>query len=353
MPIPQQVLGKLRTQLAEMRRAPIWKQIVEPRDDVLSRFQPLFSASHLPELTEDEFKPFLYKENNHHWTGLFRSGPRLCEDMPRLRRVLATLLDESHPIQSRLDEVTGLIKGFGKATITAILHVAKPDAYGVWNNTSAGALVALRLFPEFNRGEKFGSSYAKFNTVLVELAKSLDIDLWTLDGLWWFLQEGDTAPLPLPPITGVAIAGREAPSHVFGLERHLQDFLFENWNKLEIGGEWMIYGTPADEDAGYEYACPVGRIDLLAKHRTHKKWLVVELKRNDTSDSVVGQVLRYMGWIKQHLAEPGDEVHGLVIAREGDDALHYAVSTVPNLTFQVYEVEFRLRAPPSLMDKPR
>jgi len=55
-----------------------------------------------------------------------------------------------------------------------------------------------------------------------------------------------------------------------------------------------------------------------------EKWLVVELKRNDTSDSVVGQVLRYMGWIRQHLADPGDEVHGLIIAREGDEALHYA-----------------------------
>jgi RecB family endonuclease NucS len=133
----------------------------------------------------------------------------------------------------------------------------------------------------------------------------------------------------------------------FGLERHLHDFLFDNWDSLELGRDWEIYGIPGDEEAGYEFPCPpVGRIDILAKHRTKKKWLIVELKRNDTSDAVVGQALRYMGWVRQHLAEAGDEIHGLIIAREGDDALRYAVSGVPNLTFQVYEVEFRLMPPP-------
>jgi hypothetical protein len=52
-----------------------------------------------------------------------------------------------------------------------------------------------------------------------------------------------------------------------------------------------------------------------------------------------------MGWVKQHLAEAGDEVRGLIIAYQGDDALQYAVSSVPNLSFQVYEVEFRLKTP--------
>ncbi|MDB5320105.1 MAG: hypothetical protein JWN40_1736 [Phycisphaerales bacterium] len=46
-----------------------------------------------------------------------------------------------------------------------------------------------------------------------------------------------------------------------------------------------------------------------------------------------------MGW-EQRLAEPADEVHGLIIAYQGDAALHYAVSGVPNLSFQIYEVEF-------------
>ena len=351
--LPVSVIATLQQTLEEMRWSSMWKQFVDPREQVFERFQPLFAPGHIPKLTEEEFKPFLYAEHNHHWSSLHRQGSRLCADMPKLRKALSTLLDESRPIQARLDEVAGAIKGFGKATITAILHVAHPEKYGVWNSTSEGALVALKLYPEFHRGETFGSCYAKINATLVQLSAVLEIDLWTLDGLWWKVQAGgDTAPIPMPPIDEYSGLGQQigplARPQIFGLERHLQDFLFDNWDNLEIGRDWAIYTLPEDDEAGYEFATSVGRIDILAKHRAHKKWLVVELKRNETSDSVVGQVLRYMGWIKQHLAEPGDDVHGLIVGHEGDDGLRYAVLTVPNLTFQVYEVEFRLKALPPI-----
>jgi hypothetical protein len=38
-------------------------------------------------------------------------------------------------------------------------------------------------------------------------------------------------------------------------------------------------------------------------------------------------------------------VHRLIMAYQGDAALHYAVSGVPNLSFQIYKVEFRLKTP--------
>jgi len=94
----------------------------------------------------------------------------------------------------------GSIKGFGPATITAILHVAHPDKiWCVWNSTSEAALVELGLYPEFARGERFGSCYVKFNSVLVDVAKSLDIDLWTLDGLWWIAATRRQAHRCRPP----------------------------------------------------------------------------------------------------------------------------------------------------------
>lgn len=131
----------------------------------------------------------------------------------------------------------------------------------------------------------------------------------------------------------------------FGLERHLHEFLRDNWNKIELSREWALYKEPGDDEAGYEYPCDVGRIDLLAKHRKKPRWLVVELKRNQTSDQTVGQLLRYIGWVKQHLAEDGDEVHGLIICREADNALHYALTTVQNVELRLYEVEFHLKRP--------
>lgn len=335
-------IGQLREALVKMKDSPTWRDIVAPRDAVLARFQPIFKLDHLPKLTEEELRPFFYFKNNHHWTSLYRQVNRICADMNATRQALQTLLDESRPIAERLNEVQGAVTGMGKAIMTGILIVAHPDKYGVWNNISEDGLIALDIFPEFERGESFGDRYVRINEVLNQLARELEIDLWTLDALWWQLGLREEAIPQLAP----AEVEKPVPSSDirFGMERHLHDFLFDNWDRLDIGREWAIYSEPHNRDAGYEFACSVGRIDILAKHRTMPRWLVIELKRSDTSDSVVGQSLRYIGWVKHHLAAPGEEVHGLIIAREGDESLQYAVSAVPNLAFMTYEVEFRLHA---------
>ena len=338
-----QAAGQLRQALVEMKKSETWKQIVEPRDAVFARFQPIFRPAYIPNLTEDELRPFFYFENNHHWTSLYRQVNRVCADMPRLRGVLATLADETRPIQDRLDEVGGSIKGLGKAIITGILTVAFPDKYGVWNNVSEAGLVDLGIWPEFERGASFGSRYTRVNEILRALATSLEIDLWTLDALWWQCSRGDNPPGARATDADDGVISPLTSGQHFGLERHLHDFLFDNWDHTPLGRDWKIFETPGDPEAGYEFACAVGRIDILARHRTEKKWLVVELKRDDTSDATVGQALRYMGWITKHLAEAGDEVHGLIIARSGDDAIRYAICAVPRLEFMTYEVEFRLK----------
>src|SRR4051812_12043134 len=97
-------IAKLRDLLTAMKQSPIWSQIVQPRDQVFARFQPIFSAAHIPTLTADEFKPILYFDSNHHWTGLHRQGTRLCEDMAKLRKALTILIDETQPLQTRLDQ---------------------------------------------------------------------------------------------------------------------------------------------------------------------------------------------------------------------------------------------------------
>jgi hypothetical protein len=107
---------------------------------VIARFGPLFERSHIPELTAAEFRPFLYFDSNHHWTGLHRQVNRITADMAALRAVLLVLTDEQKPISDRLDEMGDAIVGMGKAIITAVLTVAFPDKYGVWNGTSEEAL---------------------------------------------------------------------------------------------------------------------------------------------------------------------------------------------------------------------
>lgn len=50
------------------------RNIIENRDVVLARYQPAFKLENIPGLTENEFRSFLYFENNRHWSGLYRKG---------------------------------------------------------------------------------------------------------------------------------------------------------------------------------------------------------------------------------------------------------------------------------------
>lgn len=123
------------------------QSIIDARDEVLARYQPVFSREHIPNLTQEEFSSFLYFDNNKHWTGLYRHVGKLTAAMKALRHALKILLEESRPIDQRFSELVGssIVKGLGKALATAILLVAYPDRYGVWNNASEAALKQLGI----------------------------------------------------------------------------------------------------------------------------------------------------------------------------------------------------------------
>jgi len=346
--ISPEVIGKFREGLVGMLKSPIQKSIVEPKDQVLARFQPIFSPDHIPSITDDEFKSFLILENNRHWTGLHRQGPRMCASMKKLRQSLSLLVDDNRHIAQRLDEAVELVDGMGKNVATGILIVMFPEKYGVWNSRSEGGLKKHGIWPSFERGESFGKRYVKVNEVLLRLCEELGTDLWTLDSLWYFLDLQEEGNVP------EAAAGEELVDmeQSFGLERHLHEFMRDNWSRLELGKHWELYREPGDDEAGYEYPCDIGRIDLLAKHKTEPRWLVVELKRSQSSDQTVGQLLRYIGWVKQHKASKKDQVHGMIVCREPEKTLYYALSSVPNVEVRVYKVDFHLEKPsnPTLND---
>lgn len=335
-------VGLLREAKAGIIKTSTCKEVVEPRDEVFARYQPIFHPDHIPNLTAEEFKSFLLFENNRHWTGLHRQSAKICADMQNLRKALSILLDESVPIDTRLDSAVQMVSGMGKNIATGILQVFHPNQYGVWNNRSEGRMKKMGIFPTFDRGESFGARYTKVNQVLLHLRDEIDTDLWTLDALWWYLDEQeegifeDTNSLETADLL-------PSNTHHFGLERHLQEFMRDNWDSLELSKEWELYKEAGDDEAGFEYPCAVGRIDLLARHRNGKAWLVIELKRNQTSDQTVGQLLRYVGWVKRHLAEAGEDVRGMIICGESDDSLIYAMSMVQGGSLMVYEVEFHLR----------
>jgi restriction system protein len=69
---------------------------------------------------------------------------------------------------------------------------------------------------------------------------------------------------------------------------------------------------------------------------------VVELKKGRASDSVVGQIQRYMGFVMDELAEDDQEVRGIIIALEDDLRIRRALKVTRGIEFYRYEVSFKL-----------
>lgn len=132
----------------------------------------------------------------------------------------------------------------------------------------------------------------------------------------------------------------EDPSS-FAMEKHLEDFLVQNWSQTELGKLYDIYKIEG-ENVGQQYPTDTGPIDILAMSKDKKKLLVVELKKGRASDNVVGQILRYMGFVQDELAEDNQQVHGVIIALEDDQRIRRALKMAPNIDFYRYQVSFKL-----------
>jgi hypothetical protein len=274
----------------------------------------------------------------------------MTADMEKLRNALAYLLDESKSIKERLDHLLpnsgALIPRMGGATLTPILHIAHPEKYGIFNSATKSGLKAIGLLPQFDGKLPFSDRYVAVNDLLIAFARELQVDLWKLDAIWWQVVEDQSSQDDVFYQEAAGLAVEETglePAQLFGLERYLQEFIRDNWEMIKEFKGWSLYEEDGNQ-VGFEYNTgEIGRIDLLAHHKSEPKWLVIELKRGQTSDQTIGQVLRYMGWVHKNLAEPKELVEGMVICKSSDASLNYALMNTKNVRLLVYEVDFQLR----------
>ena len=127
----------------------------------------------------------------------------------------------------------------------------------------------------------------------------------------------------------------------FAMEEHLEEFLVQNWPQTDLGKEYDIYEEEG-ERVGQQYQTDTGPLDILAISKDRKSLLVVELKKGRASDVVVGQTLRYMGYVQEELAEEGQSVRGVIIALEDDQRIRRALAVMPSIVFYRYQVRFKL-----------
>ncbi len=134
----------------------------------------------------------------------------------------------------------------------------------------------------------------------------------------------------------------------FALEKYLEDFIWDNWEKIDFGEkltkfvdengnegkQYYARGSETGKDAGY--------IDILAKDNK-KKFVVFELKKGRKNDEVIGQMLRYIAWVRKNLAKNNEDVRGIIIMGQRDNKLELALSEIQNIvSVKLYKISFRL-----------
>ena len=127
---------------------------------------------------------------------------------------------------------------------------------------------------------------------------------------------------------------------LFYMEKQLEDFIISNWENTEFG---MKYDLIHEDGVlvSQQYPTSIGKIDILAKDKKTKNYVVIELKKNQTSDDTIGQLSRYMGWVKEHKKD--EAVKGIIVAGKFDEKLRYAKTMVPNSEAFLYEIDFKIK----------
>lgn len=125
----------------------------------------------------------------------------------------------------------------------------------------------------------------------------------------------------------------------FAYEKDLKNFLSKNLSIIEEG--LTLY----DDDegiTGLEYEAGGRYIDILAIDKNND-YVVIELKVSRGYDRVIGQLLRYIGWIKANLAESNQNVRGIIIARTITQDLKIACTQINKVNLFEYNLSVSLK----------
>lgn len=199
------------------------------------------------------------------------------------------------------------------------------EALGVSSEQDEHALEdALELFKVSNKDALLDRTldYLRDYVIFQAVKNLFKLDKYTtVNNLLWFaaIKDEETGPEEVIKSYGS-----------ISMEQDLRDFLAENVFLVEKG--LTLIGKEYDTREA-------GRIDLLCKDKEGSH-VVVELKKGRIGHEVVGQTLKYVGWVQKNL---NTKARGIIIVSEPDDKLHYATLPLKGLVkVKYYKVNFAI-----------
>jgi hypothetical protein len=148
-------------------------------------------------------------------------------------------------------------------------------------------------------------------------------------------------PKAKPASKAKPAARRSAPSGAAPLfspdPAGLRVLLAERPESLEPG--LQVFKDDKGAQVGGGYSSPVGQIDLIAND-ADGDLVVVSVVEKSQGDELVADLLKRLGWVRKHLAEPdGKRVRGIVLCEEPPEDLSYTAAAVADtVCFKTYRV---------------
>lgn len=129
----------------------------------------------------------------------------------------------------------------------------------------------------------------------------------------------------------------------FALEKHLEEFIIDNWSKTEFANDYDLFKDDEGEIIAQQFPTEVGYMDILAIKKDKSEILVIELKKGRSGDAVVGQTLRYITAIRKEIAEENQKIRAIIITGQDDKKIRYSIEPLSGIIeFMVYTVQFSL-----------
>lgn len=274
---------------------------------------------------------------------------RIIRDTPKFRDMLVHLLDESVPMRERFSNVVSgngnkHIDGIGRAFASAFLMDSNLQNYCIWNNKTEMGLSVLGWDIPYQSSDDVGIKYIR---ILEELKKlkddfgsELELDFDDVDiFLHWIAadEEGKNAIKNMVGESDLTEVGiyLEAPG-----ERFIQQLIKPNFDSVFAPLSLKLYDADPDQ-TGAQFNTPIGIIDFLALDKNTGDFIVIELKIGKANEYAIGQILKYMGYVKEELA--GDKhVRGIILAEDIDDKAKYTLTMVSSIEFRRYRLNFQL-----------